>query len=93
MIVRPLKNKKTKKNTTNAELCKVFLDLDRKARKEAEDAGVGFNNPLGIRDDDYENLIKFCDYVNDGKTPEERQSRFYNNINDAATRAYYKAKS
>lgn len=93
MIVRPLKSKKTKKNATNAELCKVFIDLDKKAHKEADDAGVGFKNPLGIRDNDYDALIKFCEYVNEGVTPDERQSRFYNNINDAETRAYYKAKS
>ena len=84
---------KTNKNATNAELCKVFIDLDKKAHKEADDAGVGFKNPLGIRDNDYDTLIKFCEYVNEGATPDERQSRFYNNINDAATRAYYKAKS
>lgn len=93
MIVRPLKSKKTKKTATNAELCKVFIDLDRKAHKEADAAGVGFQNPLGILDNDYETLVKFCEYVNEGSTPEERQSRFYNNINDAATRTYYKPKS
>lgn len=93
MIIRPLKSKKTNKNATNAELCKVFIDLDKKAHKEADDAGVGFKNPLGIRDNDYDTLINFCEYVNEGATPDERQSRFYNNINDAATRAYYKAKS
>ena len=79
MIVRPLKNKKTNKNATNAQLCKAFTDPHK--------------NPLGIRDNDYDTLIKFCEYVNEGATPDERQSRFYNNINDAATRAYYKAKS
>lgn len=88
-VIKPIRNKKTGKVITNAEWCQLVLDVDKAARKEAEDNQELFKPPFEAIDPaNYQAVLDFCQYVVDGKGPREQQRRFVNGLDDRKTRMY-----